>query len=195
MFKPDQHNPFSDDLGYLGDYGLQPHTNPGIHPNPSFRVPLPNPPQVKEGDTGKAVNEMHVLLIDALDPKKTGWAAYFLAGEEFLLRKFGKETASKVKYFQASQGLSPDGIVGPKTWAALSRVSRVVQKQHKQGYYDTKTETEPSPTAPRSTLPAPPPSPPKQQKKTPIHQQEWFVPVVAGLSILIVGGLIIRSVK
>lgn len=33
--------------------------------------------------------------------------------------KFGKNTEIAVKSFQISRGLTPDGIIGPKTWAAI----------------------------------------------------------------------------
>ena len=180
MFKPDQHNPFSDDLGYLGDYGLQPHTNPGIHPNPSLRVPLPNPAynvkQLKKGDSGPQVVTLHEAFLShpSIYGGSTENANAFRATNEYKDRKFGPKTKEIVEVFQEMKGLTVDGIVGPQTWGALAHGSN----SYLPG---------------GSTLPAPPP--PKQQKKTPIHQQEWFVPVVAGLSILIVGGLIIRSIK
>ena len=33
---------------------------------------------------------------------------------------FGKDTLAAVKAFQQDRGLKVDGIVGPKTWAALT---------------------------------------------------------------------------
>jgi peptidoglycan hydrolase-like protein with peptidoglycan-binding domain len=35
---------------------------------------------------------------------------------------FGPKTEAAVRAFQRSKGLVPDGIVGPKTWAALDAV-------------------------------------------------------------------------
>lgn len=35
--------------------------------------------------------------------------------------KFGAGTSSATKTWQAARGLSPDGIVGPKTWAASAQ--------------------------------------------------------------------------
>jgi len=35
--------------------------------------------------------------------------------------KIGAQTKKAIKEFQRTQGLSPDGVVGKKTWAALSK--------------------------------------------------------------------------
>ena len=37
---------------------------------------------------------------------------------------FGKDTLAAVKAFQQDRGLKVDGIVGPKTWAALGTIKR-----------------------------------------------------------------------
>lgn len=38
---------------------------------------------------------------------------------------FGPRTEAAVRAFQREHGIVPDGIVGPKTWAALDRIERV----------------------------------------------------------------------
>ena len=62
---------------------------------------------LKYGSTGQEVKHLQELLIK----------------EGFLLTAdgvFGANTASAVKQFQARKGLACDGVVGPKTWAALN---------------------------------------------------------------------------
>jgi len=46
---------------------------------------------------------------------------------------FGAGTSKAVKYFQQKNGLTPDGIVGPQTWAALG--FNVQQPQNTQAKY------------------------------------------------------------
>lgn len=45
---------------------------------------------------------------------------------------FGPLTEEAVKYFQTSKGLVPDGIVGPKTWAALGCVAAQTKRAIKE---------------------------------------------------------------
>lgn len=42
---------------------------------------------------------------------------------------FGEKTRQAVIAFQSSQGLQADGIVGPQTWAALSKMGTPAQGQ------------------------------------------------------------------
>ena len=66
-------------------------------------------PTLRLRDRGRAVQELQVLLIKAgidMGP----------AGPDGI---FGAATLSGVRAFQASRGLTVDGIVGPRTWQAL----------------------------------------------------------------------------
>jgi len=61
-------------------------------------------PTLKAGDEGDSVAELqNALGIDWL--KEDGI--------------FGPATEAAVKAFQTSNGLTPDGVVGPDTWAKL----------------------------------------------------------------------------
>lgn len=66
-------------------------------------------PLLQEGDAGDAVADLQRLL--------TG-AGFPCAGDGH----FGPRTGQAVRDFQASAGLDADGVVGPRTWAALLRV-------------------------------------------------------------------------
>lgn len=64
------------------------------------------PATIERGSTGSDVRECQGLLTDA------GYATTVDG-------VFGVSTEKQVKAFQAANNLSPDGIVGSKTWAAL----------------------------------------------------------------------------
>jgi len=66
-----------------------------------------NRPTVRRGDSGPVVEHLQQTL------KKLGYDPGPIDGI------FGYLTERAVKNFQAAQGLRIDGIVGPKTWAAL----------------------------------------------------------------------------
>lgn len=66
-----------------------------------------DPPTVKKGSTGAAVRLLQRLLTDY------GYDPGAIDGD------FGAKTQSAVKDFQTDGGGTGDGIVGPKTWAAL----------------------------------------------------------------------------
>ena len=67
-------------------------------------------PELRQGSKGAAVRKLQEMLA----------AANF--GVE-VDGDFGPGTDNAVKTFQISRGLTPDGIVGPNTWAALAKVS------------------------------------------------------------------------
>ena len=65
--------------------------------------------KLRSGDMGAAVMSLQFLLI--------GYG--FSCGKDGADGDFGKETLAAVKKYQLKHGLSPDGIVGEKTWAKL----------------------------------------------------------------------------
>lgn len=93
--------------------------NPGINPNnlqigqvicvpnPATPPPITTCPTLSMGSRGIAVEELQTLLI------RYGFNPGSIDGI------FGPQTQAAVLGFQRSQGLVADGIVGPKTWAAL----------------------------------------------------------------------------
>lgn len=75
-------------------------------------APVPETrPTLRKGSSGKYVELLQNKLINAgysLNP-------YGADG------KFGARTETEVRAFQVDHGLTPDGVVGPMTWAALDR--------------------------------------------------------------------------
>lgn len=67
------------------------------------------PRTMRKGDSGESVKELQEALL------REGYdlGSYGADG------KFGSETLSAVRAYQSDNGLIPDGIVGPLTWAAL----------------------------------------------------------------------------
>ncbi len=70
-----------------------------------------DPPTLRQGDTGAYVAQLQSTL-NAL-----GYSTGGVDG------KFGPATAAAVRAFQSAYGLTPDGIVGPRTWDALEKAS------------------------------------------------------------------------
>lgn len=66
-------------------------------------------PTVRKGSKGEYVRELQTLLA----AKGYDLGKYGIDGD------FGSATLAAVKAFQADHGLTPDGIAGPLTWAAL----------------------------------------------------------------------------
>ena len=64
-------------------------------------------PIIKQGDKGFTVVAVQMLL------SKHDFSVKYTDGD------FGPDTLAKVKAFQKDKGLSADGVVGSKTWAAL----------------------------------------------------------------------------
>lgn len=73
---------------------------PPVEPPPTPGAP-PGRPTLRRGATGDLVKRIQAKL----DVEQVG--------------NFGPKTEAAVRAFQRAHGLVPDGIVGPKTWAAL----------------------------------------------------------------------------
>jgi peptidoglycan/xylan/chitin deacetylase (PgdA/CDA1 family)/lysozyme family protein len=72
--------------------------------------PSPTHKTLRRGSTGSEVKELQEILI------KLGYAPGPIDG------RFGPSTEKAVKAFQANNNLVVDGIVGPKTWAAIDKL-------------------------------------------------------------------------
>jgi len=80
---------------------------------------------VKKGSFGETVKQWQLFLQSA------GYKIPYVDGA------FGPETERETLKFQAKNGLKPDGIVGPKTWAFVTTVSEntpLSQRWPKQDY-------------------------------------------------------------
>lgn len=79
-------------------------------PPPAFQVPTES---LRHGDKGALVAALHELLIAraVLAPE---------ADPEIDTQHFGSETRSAVRALQMQAGLTPDGIVGLRTWTVLT---------------------------------------------------------------------------
>jgi hypothetical protein len=80
---------------------------------------------IKKGSFGETVKQWQLFLQSA------GYKIPYVDGA------FGPETERETLKFQAKNGLKPDGIVGPKTWAFITTVSEntpLSQRWPKQDY-------------------------------------------------------------
>ncbi|WP_067927611.1 peptidoglycan-binding protein [Alicyclobacillus shizuokensis] len=73
----------------------------------SSTVTISSTPTLREGSSGSAVKTLQTAL------NQLGYSCGTVDGV------FGSKTLSAVKKFQKAKGLVMDGVVGPKTWAAL----------------------------------------------------------------------------
>lgn len=80
--------------------------NEGVEAEYVEAVPVVEHPTLRRGDSGEAVVYLQTLLCDAGDTIRVD-------GE------FGQNTEASVRAFQQAEGLTVDGVVGAKTWAAL----------------------------------------------------------------------------
>jgi len=104
-------------------------------------TPEPTKPTLRRGSSGTAVKELQQEL------QKLGYDV----GKSGADGKFGANTEKAVKAFQKDHGLTVDGVVGAKTWAALEQqpsmtyytvtVSHLTESQAKAlaGMYDHAT--------------------------------------------------------
>jgi len=98
-----------------------------------------NTPTLRRGNQGDEVADLQMLL-----DSKYG---YDLEVDG----NFGKATETAVKDFQKKHGLSADGVVGKKTWAALGVSPEIVNPPVDNGNNDYKP-SEPPVVAPEGTL-------------------------------------------
>lgn len=90
-------------------------------------VPTPTPPPAPDPGTDKPIlkrgskGEYVYALQTALINRGYDLGSYGVDGD------FGKATEAAVKKFQKDNGLTADGVVGPKTWAALEAPAPEVQ--------------------------------------------------------------------
>lgn len=84
--------------------GDVPEPTPEPEPDPGTKRPT-----LRKGDSGTYVTLAQKLLIER------GYSC----GSAGADGKFGKDTQYAVKKFQQAHGLQVDGVIGPKTWAAL----------------------------------------------------------------------------
>lgn len=91
------------------DYDAPQLWNLDAAPRATVNVPDPKPdplPTLRKGSKGEHVERLQRLL---------GFVPDKVDGD------FGAETKAAVELFQKQRGLLADGVVGPQTWAALSK--------------------------------------------------------------------------
>jgi peptidoglycan hydrolase-like protein with peptidoglycan-binding domain len=91
---------------------------------------------------------------------------------------FGPTVLNEIKTYQRSAGLTPDGIVGPATYAALGLRGSAGSPSFQPGVV---------PALPGAALPTP-------DASAPIYTRPWFPPVAAGtvLGLLTLGAVVWR---
>ena len=77
-------------------------------------VPAAAWPTLRRGDEGETVSELQVRLASAVKEARFN-------GLPRIDGDFGAQTERVLIAFQKKRGLVPDGVCGPKTWAALAR--------------------------------------------------------------------------
>ncbi|GIH02573.1 hypothetical protein Rhe02_06400 [Rhizocola hellebori] len=103
-------------------------TPTGVVDEPTWRV-LPNGlpmPTLSEGSKGSAVTSLQEVLT-------RGAVGLWETTPKGIDGEFGPNTAASVRAFQSWARLSPDGVVGQKTWDAASALEFMVGLQHTIG--------------------------------------------------------------
>lgn len=168
-------SPYSPEDPDLGDYGLT-----------AQRTEVSSVGTVKKGSTGADVATLH----DALINHPSIQAGEFAYSSDVKNQKFGSETDSVVRDFQLLKGLGVDGKVGKNTWAALDRPGvHVYEYSGSMGLLGLQGSisqrlTASGDDATRKGVAA-------ITVGTGITKQPWFWPVVAGGSILLIGGTLL----
>lgn len=144
-------------------------------PSPSASTPDPNDGLLEQGESGTEVAELQRRL------KNLNYYNGAIDGD------FGRLTADAVLRFQRAQGLTPDGVVGPSTLAALGRLensSTSTSTPSSSNNSATHNSTTPSFPAPsQSTTPSAPPTQPSVVPPAPVtapppaSQNSTFPPI------------------
>lgn len=95
-------------VDYTGGGGGVAPVNPDDDPGEYHPLPH-NRPTLRKGSVGQAVKELQQMLLER------GYDLGICGADG----DFGKATENAVKKFQRDHGLTADGVVGKKTWAAL----------------------------------------------------------------------------
>jgi peptidoglycan hydrolase-like protein with peptidoglycan-binding domain len=159
-------SPYSPEDPDLGDYGMT-----------SQRTDVSAVGYASKGSTGPNVATLHQALINHPSIQ----AGEFAYSSDVKNQKFGSETHDLVQDFQLLKGLGVDGKVGKNTWAALDRPGVHVYEYSGSGSTSQKL-TASGDDATRKGIAA---------KAKGITEQPWFWPVVAGGSILLIGGTLL----
>jgi murein L,D-transpeptidase YcbB/YkuD len=145
--------------------------NPSPHSYRQSLVSMPhvaqlNPEMLAVGARGEVVRELQDRLMPVVIP---GGAGRHL-GSDYTNKYFGEATQAYVKKFQQAKGLTPDGMVGSQTWAALgvrssspAPVTAVMGGQSRA-------------TTPQALAEGP----------LPFYKKPWFAPVATGVGFVAV---------
>jgi len=108
---------------------------PVSSPSGGAPVPQPAPAPGPSNWMASLVESMHHVVRKGDTGEAVGWVQALLKAKHFALpgavdanpatASFGPKTEQSVKNFQAQSGLVADGVVGPKTWAALTSAAPV----------------------------------------------------------------------
>jgi len=100
---------------WLEDVSAPDRVKPAPAAAPTMEAIVAQLPQLKQGDTGKAVRTAQGLLVARYhDLGTTGRAHDGIDGD------YGPVTAAAVRAAQKSAGLAEDGVTGPLTWPVLA---------------------------------------------------------------------------
>ena len=163
-------SPYSPEDPDLGDYGLT-----------AQRTNFREVRTLRKGAKGGDVEQLHMAL-DSNSPRRR-YVTNAGAMAEMIDGHFGPKTETAVEDFQKDNGLQQDGIVGSNTWSKLSTASITFAVQSDSGSPSTKL-TASGDDATRKGIAAIPVG-------IGLTEQPWFWPVVAGGSILLIGGTLL----
>lgn len=129
--------------GVVGPATLAAIQQTGQGQSSSASTPNPNDGLLEQGESGSAVAELQRRL------RNLNYYNGAIDGD------FGSLTADAVMRFQRAQGLTPDGIVGPATLSAISRLEGGSTSTPSTSTSNTATTGFPAPSSGVATAPSP----------------------------------------